>query len=288
MKVIWCVTDNKPGHLSQLNGLLEALKKCLECRCYFVETSGSLGDTNKMAKPDIILCAGHRTHWRAIALSWRFKAKLIVLMNPSLPKFLFDVCIIPQHDGVADKKNIITTKGALNTVELQSNATAEQGLILIGGPSKHYRWDNTEILNKLNKLCSLLPTVNWVLTTSRRTPKDLLPVLTAAEIPNLDIVPVEHTDGTWLQEHYQKSARIWVTEDSASMVYESLSTGAQVGVIEVPRVKNSRIARGVDQLIEEKYLNTLLMLEEQGAMFAAKSPLREADRVAELLIQNFL
>lgn len=288
MKTIWCITDDKPGHLAQLNGLLVALKKRENFQSYFIQTSGSINHIQSMAKPDIILCAGHRTHWRALTLSWRFKAKLIVLMKPSLPKFLFDVCIVPEHDNVAGRNNIIITKGALNTVELQSNANPQQGLILLGGPSKHYRWSEADFLRQVSRLCHLLPDMHWVLSTSRRTPHAFVSQLLTENIENLSVVPVESTDSAWLQEHYQMSSKIWVTEDSASMVYESLSTGAQVGVLAMPRLAESRVSGGVDQLIDSGVVSTIDYLDKTGGMLENSMPLREADRVADLLLQKFL
>ena len=50
-----------------------------------------------------------------------------------------------------------------------------------------------------------------------------------------------------------RSAQAWVTEDSVSMVYESLPAGAATGLLAVPRQGETRTARhGRDRWREEK------------------------------------
>jgi uncharacterized protein len=40
----------------------------------------------------------------------------VVLMKPSLPRRWFDLCILPQHDGIAADAHTLVTEGALNRV----------------------------------------------------------------------------------------------------------------------------------------------------------------------------
>ena len=40
-----------------------------------------------------------------------------VLMTPDLPKALFDICVIPEHDRPAPGNNIVVTRGSLNRMQ---------------------------------------------------------------------------------------------------------------------------------------------------------------------------
>jgi len=53
-----------------------------------------------------------------------------------------------------------------------------------------------------------------------------------------------------------EAPRIWVSEDSMSMLYEALSGGAAVGVLPVPRRRADRISRGLDRLVNERIVTT--------------------------------
>lgn len=284
--IIYCVTDDKPGHKSQLDGLLQALKDQADTQVQWVHIANSLKEqlAEQTGKPDLILAAGHRTHLTALRLKWRFGGKLVVLMKPSLPLFLFDLCIVPEHDGLASSQRVITTQGALNAIRPSKNSDDNAGLILMGGPSKHHGWSDQQIVAQLQLLKVKMPEVQWTLTTSRRTPESFLETVEHLVDGQFMVVPVEHTSREWLLEHYRRCGVIWVSEDSVSMVYESLSAGAKVGVLEVPRLRQSRISQGLDKLLAAKRL-TRLDDSFDGQMKAGDySPLLEAHRIAEVLL----
>ncbi|MEZ5574345.1 MAG: ELM1/GtrOC1 family putative glycosyltransferase [Candidatus Competibacteraceae bacterium] len=70
-------------------------------------------------------------------------ARAVVLMRPSLPLALFDLCLIPEHDTPPVRANVVlATRGALNRIQPSSNLESRQGLLLIGGPSAHFGWDD--------------------------------------------------------------------------------------------------------------------------------------------------
>ncbi len=303
--IIWCVTDDKPGHKSQLTGLVNALSALTPVTCQWFSIHDqahwaaqrelpppgfSKHSPNYPGKPTLILTAGSGTHWPALKLRWRFGGKLIVLMNPSLPRFLFDLCIIPEHDGVAESQRVVTTKGAINPVTPSTQTSPAKGLILIGGPSKHYDWSNEALIEHLRILLSSNAEAEWTLTTSRRTPPELLKLLQQSSdniLSALNIVPLEDTDAEWLAQHYRECGTIWITEDSVSMIYESLSSGAATGIIRTPRLRNNRVSMGVDRLIAEGRVS---QLSSEGIRPASKPAiaLQEAERVANIIIQRLL
>lgn len=279
---LWCVEDGKPGHVNQLRGVVAGLGKHTGLSiCWIHAAKPWREQVLNSPKPDLILCAGHRTHWRALYLKWRFRAATVVLMKPSLPRCFFDLCLIPEHDRVPAGRRVVLTRGMLNSVE-SVEADKQVGLVLIGGPSKHYDWSDTDMLRQLNQLFAALPDVSWTLTTSRRTPSSFVILLKV--LPNaVKVVPIEATDSDWLKQRYRDCGTIWVSEDSASMVYESLSSGADVGVLPVPRKTVSHVSEGIDGLLAEGYLSSLVALQNDSVKLPKKPPLREADRIGEYL-----
>ncbi|MFA7553097.1 MAG: ELM1/GtrOC1 family putative glycosyltransferase [Spongiibacteraceae bacterium] len=290
MITVWCVTDDKPGHKSQLVGLVKALAAKMELHCEWLSLQQKQ-QWPTTAKPDLILAAGSRTHIPALGLRWRYGGKLVILMKPFLPRFCFDLCLLPEHDGIKSNGKLVTTKGAINPVDCSEQSDPQRGLILIGGPSKHYGWVDQQIIEQLMELQRQQPTVVWTLTTSRRTPTTFVPALQAAMrdsagANSLTIVPFEQTDSAWLLAQYRDCGVIWVTEDSVSMVYESLSSGAATGILSVPRLNQNRVSKGLDQLIVEQLV--MQLTEDVSRVRLKHSPLREAERAAEIIIARLL
>lgn len=282
---VWCVTDNKPGHLSQLRGLVRALSERRELSIHWIE----VGDRTRRRKapdsgrPDLIIAAGHGTHLPALSLKRRFGGRLVAIMKPSLPRQLFDLCIIPEHDGVRPSARVLTTLGAINDIEPASDSREDQGLILVGGSARHYQWSDAQMIEQLRELKRALPGQRWTLTTSRRTPASFVAGSAGLQDDHFAVIPFEQTDREWLLGMYRDCGVIWVTEDSASMVYEALTAGAQVGVLSVPRRGEGRVSRGLDQLCASGRVTTLDQVKSMGTMAPAATPLSEAGRVAEYL-----
>ncbi len=280
---ICCVTDGKPGHRTQLAGLVQALEALVPTRVSWLEPGAAAESC--AARPDLILAAGHGTHWRALRRKWSSGAPLVVLMKPSLPRRLFDLCVIPEHDGVRPSRRVLTTRGMLNDIRPAAHADPAAGLVLLGGPSRHHAWSDAVILAQLARLRELSPQAAWTLTTSRRTPAGLLAPLAALAGPRFSFVPPDQADRGWLRAQLQRCGVVWVSEDSASMVYEALTAGASVGILEVPRKGESRVSRGLDTLRAQGLVTDLDGLASSGAMPAPAQALDEAARVAQYLVQ---
>lgn len=289
---IWCLTDDKPGHRSQLLGLAQALGERIDCRLHWLRLAEKpLAQAASLAceqQPTLILCAGHRTHWPALRLRWRYGGKLLVLLKPSLPVWLFDLCVIPEHDRPRQGRRILATCGTINDIRPATDASPRHSLILIGGPSHHHGWDEAQMLAQLQQLLARQPDQHFLLTTSRRTPASFIGNLGELAGEGLEVVPVEQTDRDWLRRQYARCGRIWVSEDSASMVYEALTAGARVGVLPVPRLRASRVSHGLDQLLQQGRVTSLGALCETGIMNPATEGLNEAGRVADYLLAHVI
>lgn len=306
--IIYIVSDGKRGHLSQTQGLAEALlERARKLKPEHEHSYHLIDITNKswlnkffykgkeldLPKPDLVLCAGHGTHFAALSLARHKKCLCMVCMKPSLPLNSFDLCIIPRHDlpdGENTKGNIFQTVGAINSIHPVSGVEKKETLILVGGPSKEFIWDSEFVLTQLATIARRTSSP-MVLTTSRRTPKDFA-VDVANACPSVKVEPVESTGPTWVADHLATAKEVWVTQDSVSMVYEALSSGAPVAILELPRKnreaqKCSRVVRGLNMLIEDGGVCTFTAWAKEGIIPQAEKVLDEAGRAADYILKKF-
>lgn len=307
--VIYIVSDGKKGHLSQTRGLADALCRHArelapqkDCCIHEVDISGKSlisklfyrGSDLDLPRPDLILCAGHGTHFPALSLARYFRCLCMVCMKPSLPMGMFDLCIVPRHDlpdGEISGGHIFRTIGAINSIRPRPDVEKREILILIGGPSKEYGWDAEMILTQLGTIARN-STSPMVLTTSRRTPPDFAQDV-AAVCPSIRVEPVESTGPTWVVDHLASAREVWVTQDSVSMVYEALSSGAPVGILDMPRKGKpqeapcSRVARGLRMLVDDGSVCTFTNWARTHALPRAATLLQEADRAADYILSRF-
>ena len=298
MTTLWLITDNKPGHRSQLQGLAQALAARTAVETHWIDAPGGLAAFRHwltgrfppgaaLPDPDFILIAGHRTHLAGLAARRARGGKLIALMRPSLPLRWFDLCVIPQHDRPPARANVIATRGVLNTARPNPEREADKGLFLIGGPSKHHGWDTPGLLAQIDAILAATPAMRWTLTTSRRTPADTESALLALRDRGVNVRPVRDTPPGWAMAQVARSAQAWVTEDSVSMVYESLTAGAATGLLAVPRLGETRITAGVAELQRAGLVTAFADWVRTGQLAAPIERLAEADRVAEAVLARF-
>jgi mitochondrial fission protein ELM1 len=295
--VIWRLSDGKAGHEAQSKGLAEALNRLVRCDTFDIsvaEYTFSIVDYAckrftpgaHIPAPHIIIGAGHSTHIPLIVAKRARGGRTIVLMKPSLPMSWFDYCLIPKHDHPPTRNNVITTIGALNTVLYSTEHKPEKGLVLIGGPSRHFYWNTENLIEQLQFIITQQVDVHWTITDSPRTPDGTLIRILEQGWPNIDIVPFNACDSENLHNLYANAGTIWVTEDSVSMVYESLSSGAIVGLLEIPRKNESRISNAMKSLIEEGLLTSFQSWHRANKMQIPDYSINEATRCAEILIQR--
>lgn len=234
-------------------------------------------------KPDLIVGAGHATHPTLLAARRAHGGRAVVLMKPSLPRRCFDLCILPRHDGVAADTHTLVTDGALNRVRPATASDANHGLILVGGASPHFEWDSDALRAQIKRILARTPDMQWTLTTSRRTPTDFLALL--PQHPKLNIVPHTATSPDWLPEQLAQCGTVWVTPDSASMVLEALTAGADVGVFDLPVNPKSRVGRAIAQLVESQRITRFANWCANDKLQSNTHPLAEADRCAEWILE---
>jgi mitochondrial fission protein ELM1 len=296
---ILVLADGKPGHVSQIKGLIDAivsLNAALACNVQWLDVrelnwrekyTGRL--PRHLQKPRIIIAAGHSTHVPALAYRARHGGHLIVIMKPSLPLSWFDSVIMPQHDlREAPKDNVFCTVGAMNSVGFLPRSDTNTGLILLGGESKYYHWNQASLLEQIDTVLQANGHLNWTITNSRRSPASLESELLKHFDGRAEIKPVEQCPPGWLTQELVRSKTVWITPDSVSMVYESLSSGAQCGLFYLKAKQRDRITEGMSDLSSSGQID---YLAEDGSIQTASAPinrLNEAHRAAVWLSPRIL
>lgn len=290
---VWIISDGKPGHVNQSLGLAEALARATSAVIHTIPALAAWRawlalllkrfPGNPLPKPDLIVGAGHATHPTLLAIRRARGGRAVVLMKPSLPRGWFDLCILPRHDAITADAHTLVTEGALNRIHPARFRDPSHGLLLIGGTSAHFDWDGDAMQVQLESILSRTPDMHWILTTSRRTPPDFLAHLPS--FPNLTILPHTATSPDWLPEQLARCGTAWVTPDSASMVFEALTAGADVGVFDLPVNPKSRVARAIVQLADEQRITRFVNWCAQGTLYPNLQPLAEADRSATWILE---
>ncbi|WP_035613320.1 ELM1/GtrOC1 family putative glycosyltransferase [Haloferula sp. BvORR071] len=300
---IQILSDGKPGHENQSIGLAQALGRLRPVKVSTLalgEVKGTITrfrtawqESSSLHRPQLLIGAGHATHPALLALARRYNVPCVVLMKPTLPAALFDLCLIPEHDLSMAKlpENVIATRGALNRVPPPGEGERSGGVILLGGPSSNYGWDGPAVIDALKAIVSAKPASTWTATDSRRSPQGSLEALAAA-VPGIACHPHTETGPAWVGEHLAKCTEAWVTEESVSMIYEALSSGARVGLLPVPplsaKKKGGRVARGIARLAAEGYVTRYSDWAPQFPLAPSPQILREADRCAAIVLEKLL
>lgn len=292
--VVWRFSDARAGHDGQTLGLTQALQAQTAVELFTVPLqrsatglwlwlSGRYPQGAALPAPDLLLGAGHKTHFHLLAARRRWGGRIILCMKPSLPLSWFDLCLIPEHDAPPQAANVLATNGVLNTVQPGGRHDADTGLIVLGGPSRHFHWDDDDMLQQVEQLLAARPRRHWLLSTSPRTPASLGRRLTGRS--EFDYVPYALSGSGWLAQRMAEAGEVWVSQDSVSMLYEALTSGARVGVLKVRRGASSRVSVAVDALVEKGWLG------RPGHWQPGEGPepaLNEAGRCAAWVRQQWL
>ncbi len=214
-------------------------------------------------RPTLFLSAGGTAAPYCLALARRFKGKSCVIMTPSvLGLEPFDMAIVPKHDGHSGK-NVLITLGAPNSVCQSLLATSEKELlsdyparreeawgILIGGDDLNYSvaplWVNKVLPTLLEAAAGA--DVDLYITTSRRThaaTENAIAKLCEGN-PHVRLLLLASQDPrNPVPGILGHCSRVFCTEDSVSMISESVTAGIPVAVITVGH------RHGVKRLLQE-------------------------------------
>jgi mitochondrial fission protein ELM1 len=297
--VVWQVMDAKPGHRNQVLGLTEGLQRCIAIHPLTVDIKrewrglrcwlpGRLAALKQLPEPDLLIAAGHATHLPLLRLKQQFGGKSVVLMKPSLPFPCFDLCLVPNsHSLRRQPDNVEFTEGAINRVAPSQELDPDRGLVLVGGPSAHFEWSDTTVLDQIQTVIARNSSIQWTVATSRRTPASFVDGWKQRRLAGV-LVPATATTPDWLPRQLQTTQNVWVTADSVSMLYEAMTAGAAVGVLELPSNRPTRVTNTVRRLCAQHTVTSFSQWQTGQSLLTPTAPLCESDRCARLVIDRLL
>jgi len=306
---IIAVMDGRPGHEKQTEGIIKSLSERTQLNVSRIIISNSLKDdlfawvkmmlsfVLKKRKPsdssaDIVIGTGSHTHAVVIELGKLHSARTVICMSPSFPlKRFFDLCCVPEHDGVTHAGNIFETVGPPNLSVNQNRHDPVKGLILVGGvDEKSHIWNSDNIIQHIEKIIKKDCHIKWVISSSPRTPADMekkLSVLADYET-GTDFFRFSETMPGWIEKQYSVNQTVWVTADSMSMAYEALSAGCAVGIIPVEwKNKKGKFARAERKLIEKKVVTSFYDWPNTGIFISSEKNFNEAERCAGEILRRW-
>ena len=300
--IVWRFLDGKIGHENQSLALVNSLN--LEIKLLNIPIKNliltifiNIKKLIKLPRPDLIIGVGHRVHLSLLVAKFIFGGKSIVIMKPSIPVHWFDLCIIPKHDKYGGKGLVYRTKGALCDIKNKKAKKSNKGLILIGGHSKTFIWNEDIVVKQIIQLVTNNPNIKFELTTSRRTPinfylsiekiKTNLDNSLSNYQKNLKISHPKNQNKNWIKEKMSEAKFAWITEDSISMIYESLTAGQLVGIIKLSKNKLNKKRNSLNILKKEGFI-----FYDQDGAYKNTNKLKifpnQAEKCADWIKLNFI
>lgn len=296
---VWRFLDGRPGHENQTIGLSDAIARQVECEFVDIHVprdergirfllSHEFRRLRVFRGPDVLIGAGHATHVPMLMARLRHGGLATVIMKPTIPMIFFDLCLVPVHDEAGGgKKNVVPIEGALNRMRPASQRDARKGVILIGGPSRHFGWNDQTVLQQVAQICER-SFLDWTIVTSDRTPPDFLKQCRRlmSGCRSVSIVEPFQNGRSWLPALLSTASTVWATCDSMSMIYESLTCGASLGLIELKALRDGRIVRNIQRLAVLGFVTRWSDWIEGSPLPRGGRPLCEADRCASVILDR--
>lgn len=294
--VVWRFLDGRPGHENQTIGLSDALLRLADCQCVDVCVprdrkgmrfllSPEFRRLREQSPPDVLIGAGHATHVPMLAARFKYGGLATVIMKPTIPMSFFDLCLVPVHDQTgAGRRHVILIEGALNRMRPSGFQDRRKGMILIGGPSRHFGWNDDAVLRQVTRICAMASS-NWTIVTSERTPASFVQ-LCRRMLSDASLVEPSQCGRSWLPDQLSTASTVWTTCDSMSMIYETLTCGASLGLIELQPLRDGRIVRNIQRLSLLGLVTRWSDWIEGTPLPRGRRPLCEADRCASVILER--
>ncbi len=264
----WCITDGSAGMVSQVKGLALAMKldyTLKEVKLNFpwsilpvgimpIHSSAfnNLFDFKKTNPPKFIITCGRKSVYLSLFLKRKYKNKVVTIhiQNPKSKFEEFDAIISPKHDKI-DLPNSYSTNLAINHIsenliksemEKFSDAISLYDrpicLVLLGGQSNNYRFDEIELERLIDKIKSIKKNqeIRFFFLFSRRTEKKIIDKINT-EFNESDIVWSDPNSNPYLAL-LGFSKYIICTSDSVSMISEAIVSMKSVYVFRLSSVKS--------------------------------------------------
>ena len=269
------LTEGMHGMISQVEGLAKALN--LE----FIHEKIELNSFWKFFPPhltpiknfvfknkinydfNIVISCGRKSVIPSIYLKNKFKNKImnIHIQDPKVSLNNFDYIVAPEHDSLKGK-TILTSKGAIHYLtnsELDENENYLKPRIdskkkivafIIGGPTKHYKYEKSVIDAIFLKIKNNFLDNNYqaIIIPSMRTPESI--IAKAKVYFAQDQVVIDNVDKKAYLSALKLADHIVVTCDSTSMISEAAITGKPIYVAQMPTIKKNERFENFFKLFE--------------------------------------
>ncbi|MET0546633.1 MAG: mitochondrial fission ELM1 family protein [Caulobacterales bacterium] len=259
---LWIVSDGKAGHETLALGVAETLGLQPDVRRirtdglwaglapYGPPAPGSVGGGDAQFGPpwpSMVIAVGRCTMPYAAAIKRKARDETFVmaLQNPVISPKNFDLVWAPEHDRL-EGPNVISTITGPHRLSSKAIAAAAKDYapqlkdlpqkkvaVLVGGPTRAFRFAEMEARLLCSQLDQLGPDIGFLITTSRRTPKEVTDVLSVWA----KMRPCRFWTGEGPNPYLGYlgvSDAIVVTCDSVNMLGEAVSTGKPVYVFSPP------------------------------------------------------
>ena len=308
MNIYW-FQDSKTGHLKQVQALLDQLKKEIELSIITINVTNQesfskiFSNRDRFDGPTILIGAGHEVYSKILQAKKYLKKTIskdlfsIAVLRPSYKLSSFDLIIAPEHDFRKKRipENVIPFQGSLSATS-QNPVDENMAIIAIGGPSKHYKFDQEILIRQLQYILSVHPKHKFKIFNSRRTP-EVLNLRLKDELnkhPNAKFIDLNSPESNTFQESLNESALKFVTPDSSNLVFEALSVNGQTYLIQIESQKYRRIfgatkiRESMNELVNSKRVGVVSILNKKGGINISKiespsphfEPLAEVEKVS--------
>jgi mitochondrial fission protein ELM1 len=267
MKQVVVLSDGRPGHYNQSLAVAEALKEIepvevILCqirvkryakyllRMLLNHTAGQKWLQKVMNDkrigwfyegydadliPDIVISSGKGTSMLNALLGLHYGAKTLFIGNPKkLDHRLFTAVLTVLDLGfdnqiVLDVAPTLPYRGDLDAFcrENGPERNRRYHALLIGGDGSGYRYTDEEYDALIAYVNRTSKDVNWLVTTSRRTPPDVEKRM-QAQMNTTMFVAYNQEPKKVIGTFLALSETVFVTEESASMVSEAVASGKSV------------------------------------------------------------
>jgi uncharacterized protein len=192
-------------------------------------------------KPALVIGCGRAA---AVALDAIKRAdaavRTVQILHPRCNTARFDAVLIPEHDRKSGA-NIINYCGSLHSINSQWLAIGRAEalnpppatVVLIGAPTRLARYSAQQLRTSLANL----PFDSLAISTSRRTPKELLDIVVdfvrerRQQLQSPRLWRGELDGPNPYQAWLSQAKSVWVTPDSVNMISEAYASGADVTVL---------------------------------------------------------
>ncbi|MEL6126863.1 MAG: ELM1/GtrOC1 family putative glycosyltransferase [Pseudomonadota bacterium] len=278
------VTDGRPGNLVQAQGLAEAIgrQRLVHIAPYETPRDGTFFRPPDIGLATLVIGAGRKGNIVAARLRAP-RRKAVAILRPPVPGLRFDAVVTPSHDVY---RGAIETVGAMNTLTPDRVARAGEGftlpprtlVVMAGGPSRSATFDGQSIARLEQDIAPFRAAgFRIAATASRRTPPDALKMLESCADAGFWRGEGPNPYPGWLDH----AAAALVTEDSVNMASEVATVGLPLYISGTGRIsaKFQRFHRDLSE-------RGITRPAAKGPQEWSYAPLREADRIATLLLQS--